>query len=309
MNIFLPDWTDESAYPDPADNTFTLSEWAWQFLRRNEGYQADWIEYVRSLDALANRVPSLTDVCRLETDPAFRRSAAGQAFRQLMDDGTGEEYDLVRDQVEWNHLSVAVLEGETSVTQVMRRAIRDGLPWRRCSYSSWLGRKWGMRRMRHPNLGGGAAAFVRSGVGFRELGARNPFVGSIEYCTPVFDLRLPVDVLRAQFECVISKKMMMKRARKMESTDAECVEEVTTRPERQRQNFRRYLQVLDAQSSGVARAEIVRVLRSDAVGDSAKTVRNWLIAAELLRDSAYLDLPLWERLSPQSQAKVRPQRS
>lgn len=37
---FPPDWKDPSAYPDP--ETLTLQQWAWEFLRRNPDYQADY---------------------------------------------------------------------------------------------------------------------------------------------------------------------------------------------------------------------------------------------------------------------------
>ena len=37
---WLPDWKDPSAYPDPKKTTDL--QWAWEFLRRNKQYQADW---------------------------------------------------------------------------------------------------------------------------------------------------------------------------------------------------------------------------------------------------------------------------
>ncbi len=36
----FPDWTDKSQYPDPDE--FSLSQWAWEFLRRNPKYQSDF---------------------------------------------------------------------------------------------------------------------------------------------------------------------------------------------------------------------------------------------------------------------------
>jgi hypothetical protein len=36
---WLPDWRDDSAYPDPS--TTTSRQWAWGFLRRNIKYQND----------------------------------------------------------------------------------------------------------------------------------------------------------------------------------------------------------------------------------------------------------------------------
>jgi hypothetical protein len=41
---WLPDWRDESLYPDP--KVTTLQEWAWQFLRRNSEYRHLWKENI-----------------------------------------------------------------------------------------------------------------------------------------------------------------------------------------------------------------------------------------------------------------------
>ena len=35
---WLPNWEDESAYPDPAGNV-SKEQWAWEFIRRNPDYQ------------------------------------------------------------------------------------------------------------------------------------------------------------------------------------------------------------------------------------------------------------------------------
>jgi hypothetical protein len=37
---WLPDWRDPSSYPDPKNTSRT--QWAWEFLRRNRSYQAEW---------------------------------------------------------------------------------------------------------------------------------------------------------------------------------------------------------------------------------------------------------------------------
>jgi hypothetical protein len=41
---WLPDWEDESQYPDP--QTAPLYQWAWEFLRRNEDYWKAWKELI-----------------------------------------------------------------------------------------------------------------------------------------------------------------------------------------------------------------------------------------------------------------------
>jgi hypothetical protein len=41
---WLPDWRNKSLYPDPSVTTHR--QWAWQFLRRNSGYQRSWEEII-----------------------------------------------------------------------------------------------------------------------------------------------------------------------------------------------------------------------------------------------------------------------
>ena len=66
MSFVAPDWRVESEYPSPDQNT-GLSFWAWQFLRRNREYNADWNKYSASLNQMAARVPELWPVVRAAT--------------------------------------------------------------------------------------------------------------------------------------------------------------------------------------------------------------------------------------------------
>ena len=47
---WLPDWRDESQYPDPVDTS--PQEWAWEYLRRNQEYQKKYQELATLLDKL-----------------------------------------------------------------------------------------------------------------------------------------------------------------------------------------------------------------------------------------------------------------
>jgi len=56
---WLPDWEDESQYPD-IENTSDV-QWAWEFLRRNKEYQNDWenlfpISFSKNIEAYKNMV-------------------------------------------------------------------------------------------------------------------------------------------------------------------------------------------------------------------------------------------------------------
>ena len=62
---WLPDWRDESAYPAP--NALSARHWAWQFLRRNPDYQADfarWQDLVATLPEKQEALPKLHEDLR-----------------------------------------------------------------------------------------------------------------------------------------------------------------------------------------------------------------------------------------------------
>ena len=53
---WLPDWKKATSYPDPDPDNTPMKQWAWEFLRRNSEYQADYqklisFEYGKIIDA------------------------------------------------------------------------------------------------------------------------------------------------------------------------------------------------------------------------------------------------------------------
>lgn len=98
---WLPDWRDESAYTDHGDD---LDDWAWEFLRRNPAYWADYARWAALPDTeVAEDGESVwsckfkinsgdwTDMKYFHADPpALPGETAGQYF-----DRTGELADLL----------------------------------------------------------------------------------------------------------------------------------------------------------------------------------------------------------------------
>lgn len=74
---WLPDWKDESKYPDPAKAVGRV--WAWEFLRRNTQYQELWEEYAALPHGLVysgHSAYALRDISeRLEQDFGVRNPA------------------------------------------------------------------------------------------------------------------------------------------------------------------------------------------------------------------------------------------
>ena len=67
--MIIEDWHDEAAYRALAD--YDGPAWAWAFLRRNPGYQAEWAEFNctwQALEAAYGRPPD-RDFCAWKNDP------------------------------------------------------------------------------------------------------------------------------------------------------------------------------------------------------------------------------------------------
>lgn len=61
MNGF-PDWSNKEQYPAKPDD-LTYTQWAWEFLRRNKSYQADYIA-VQEISDVAERQRQSTQIAR-----------------------------------------------------------------------------------------------------------------------------------------------------------------------------------------------------------------------------------------------------
>lgn len=76
-----PDWREKSDYDFASE--LSVGQWAWEFLRRNQGYRQDWEWFDRTWSLLEERYgrPPNRDFVRWKADP--------DAYR-LVDDASGE---------------------------------------------------------------------------------------------------------------------------------------------------------------------------------------------------------------------------
>lgn len=251
MSFVVPDWRNEFEYP-PNDDSLNLSFWAWQFLRRNSEYQRDWANYVTGLQEMTERLPELT---------------------RYMDFERGT---IKPDAPEFMH-ALAKAQPEFFVSNEA---------WGSISLQSEMGEKWGLCWLENPaswslsHEGG----FITEGGRLLSVALNNHHYGDPDYYTPVFDLRMPVEVLRAQFELILKER-------------DRCIEDGTLtpfsgRPERRRSLFQNYLRVLDARDSGASMLEIASVLAKHQDIDGAKVVRNWYNSANRIRNGDFIQLPI-----------------
>lgn len=115
-----PDWRTPADYPAPQDTG--LRRWAWEFLRRNQEYRADWAQLASALRAAAESQPELAPAvhCWLDArDDADALASSDLLSRWILDDA-----------------------------QLEHRVI-DGVPTS-FPFGGWFARKWGLGAMQSP---------------------------------------------------------------------------------------------------------------------------------------------------------------
>jgi len=292
----IADWTDATQYPVP-DASRSFSYWAWQFLRRNPQYQAQWKMYVDRLMSLAESVPAVAAYCAIHI-----RTAAGQGLARssaavdsalvgpplkLPIEAFRSQQDLAEERVEMRFYEFedAARPQPTGVTQ--SEFEQSGTRWiRDWPVAMGMGYQWGLQQLENPENDRLSPfnRFIRSGHSFTYAHTGFEHFRDRALAVPAFDLRLPVDVLRGQFE-----KVLEERERRIARNE---FEPHTDRPESRLLLFPFYLRVLDALSAGVSIPDIAKALRGGLHGDQNKTISNWRDQAKWLRDAGYMRLPL-----------------
>lgn len=113
-----PDWRNPADYPAPEGTS--PRRWAWEFLRRNPDYRADWEAFANRLRAAAGTRPALALAVRHELN--------------------GE----IADENSRLMLTAWFVEHEQ-----LEEGIDNGRPVR-APFDRWLARKWGLRQLENP---------------------------------------------------------------------------------------------------------------------------------------------------------------
>lgn len=268
MPFSPPDWRDELAYPSPKVQP-DLSYWAWQFLRRNPDYQAEWTAYAASLDQMASRVPALGPYVQVHCS-AHPDAGSMNAWRVCA--GGSPPFDLLWSLMQQPEIKAIQSSG-------------DGGPGLVGHQARALGMKWGLEELQHP----GADELHRSNR-FLNNGGTAYFVGEVanvddsNFAVMQFDLRLPIKSLEGQFRTLLNE-----RQRRI---DAKEIVAHGGRPERGLMNYTIYVRVLDAISAGATGTEVAALLAPQKDKDVAdKDFLNWKKAAIELRDKTYRTIP------------------
>ncbi|MFZ5659568.1 MAG: DNA -binding domain-containing protein [Pseudomonadota bacterium] len=247
---WIPDWTDQSKYP----SHHLLSYWAWEFLRRNAGYQNDYKAFSSLPDAIDNNT-------------------------------TGKWKGSLREPLHCFYCNPAAMPGETVEEYLIRNAHED---WQAIPMADYLCSKWGISPVPHDPSNDNPFAL---GPGFEEY--RPPIVDySDEGLVPtesgeiavLFNLAWPIeDQLEAAKEALLERRKTWEQLAGFKRR----------RQARERSSsYKTYLRLLDAELTGASVSDMADVLfphiRNIYPDFSANDrVKKSLQAARRMRDSGY----------------------
>lgn len=292
--FIAPDWRDAGAYSHLA--RAELRAIAWEFLRRNPGYQQAWGEFageLRGLVALDTAMASYVEYLLLPNTEQLRDGDGAPGSRW-----TDREHEALQDRLQWGLDSPDPDIREYGTWNALTR--RYAVPW-------------GVMRIVNPmsvlRFDGvifaaqgavsrpdwGAVSEIRSaGLQRVERDAKSAGAGVFsesQWLALLIDLSAPLEVIKADVMAHID------RARKGRIKRGNLVP-VTKRALR-KQVYVEYLRVLDGVAGGASAPEVGEVLAPRARNEVPdrprdKRFRAALKAAQQLRDGGYRMLPRLE---------------
>jgi hypothetical protein len=320
--FIAPDWRDGSQYPDPQNTS--PSQWAWEFLRRNADYQADWLHYVIQHQKIWAKHPETkdylewylerTEVARKTLRAKFATKADYEEYRKRTRDRLCE---IERAESFLYVFDPPRLEGESDFQHLQRTG-----EYARTLLADSLAEKWGLKTIQPPNcrdatfffgawfkktLGDGVSQLSRhywlnlEGVPSKKRQdratelinfMRQEYFEKPEIEVLGFDLTLPID---AQVERA-TKYLHQEQKRRASAGEITKI----TQKRYQSREYPKYLRAYDAQAAGIAPNDIVKTLlpkevaNNTAAGGYAPRAKiiNWIDSAKKLVKCDYKFVPL-----------------
>jgi hypothetical protein len=272
-----PDWKDGNAYSNL--KTASLAGIAWQFLRRNGDYQLAWQEYEKQTRKFACNNTKLSQY----VDYILLANPTKTDYEKLGEDG-----------IDQNEQS---------------RALRNAGHWYEYEPKRWqmldcyLGQKWGLKRIVHPDavfrnftvefLINGTEFTILSSAGLEALEKSDGVLtdlGNTKWLVPLIDLSMPLEVLQANIMGYIKTERDYR------------IKQGYVQPVKQRAlsnaKYIEYLQIFDGNKAGASIAEIglkVAPKQQNTERQRDKRIREALNTAIALVDGGYLSLPQLQR--------------
>ena len=216
------DWTNPDLYP--TGNEVLPERWAWEFLRRNPEYRADFQKMTSELATLASNVPT-ENTNWLERAPNWKLNVY-------------EPHPLLGESLKSWRLRCVTLGVYPQVTP----------------RKQWYAKRWHLHRMVDPDETFGNAirfeplaypkAVTWEGVGDYFAGDEENFSLRLPYVVLAFDLSKPIKQQLTKAEHFLQAKKKQAKALNIK------------RSSNRQQNFPTYLRVLDALGAGVKPKQI-----------------------------------------------------
>lgn len=332
-----PNWKDNAAYP--ITKATEPKRWAWEFLRRNQRYQADWKQFADAVLAKANEHPETLKYAvwfLTGTDEAWEEFKTQFTTQEDQDRAYLQYGNTIFDWQDGPLLAYdpPIESGENIATYKQR--VRK---WTRYALESYLGEKWGLDSIQNPcsvRMG------IRSGVHFKDArgsgwsipnidfrGDLNRFdanpirhfsreeyattliqglgtrLGRPELETITFNLSLPIDDQLDQVRAYLRAQARIRSAAR----------EITMipQPRYEARMYQDYLRAFDGKQAGATPAEIVGVLLPKEVKTNNAAhnytanskVKMWIKQASILVETGYRFIPLVANKAAKAKQKKR----
>lgn len=270
VDLSFRDWKNPKEYEM---GEVSVEQWAWEFLRRNSEYHADWHKFVEQCMAH----------CGISKDEA---------------DLSDLDWMYIQMECEWGSgLSVFVPEIEANESIELWRK-KHGSAAMQISLGRWLGNKWNLTKIVDPEIDSGYMHFapqpsfsyvvIKNGV-MTDWGHRGvqepPFEHLACEAKILFDLNLPID---AQLEHVRNHLYQIQQGLRVLGKLED------DKPSRLRTDkYEAYLRILDAINSGVTVKKVGEILqpwKSDDYSSEhgrTKSIEMQLREARRLVDGGY----------------------
>jgi hypothetical protein len=254
-------WRAGTGYPDP--RLTSMSQWAWEFLRRNPGYRADWHRYVKRCSMLRAKYGAETIGDREPTAFAFMVHA----------DRVATVYEPPRRRKESE--------------RAWLRRVGHG----HCvHWGSWLCRKWGL--LRHTPQDPTSRTFSEWWASSSALVWEVNSITSERPRAERTQLAYAFDLTRPLRPQVVQVERMLRERQKILINSGSLDRGVAHGRAQSGKIYQRYLRVLDALEDGVKAPGIAEALfpTEDTLSRTRK-VHAMIVTATQLRDSGFRLLP------------------
>lgn len=324
--ICRANWQNIDEYPDP--KSVGPRRWAWEFLRRNADYEADWQRLVSAMRTVALRHPEISGFVEcliVDTADSWNTLQAPFADEKAFAEARHRWHNLLDEAQEMNAFDPPLIAGETygDYLRRVRKSIRSPL-------ARALGKRWGVEHVYPPTNATNTVPRV-SFLGARALGVSLPNLDFrnlrehllkkdesdaswLKFCErTVMELgeEFPGDEamrgrkIAVSFDLQFPVKPQIESAlRHLEWLQGHLKTEGHLTPQRahkkQPREWLNYLRALDAAASGVKLDQIVKVLLPNEADKNTfalgyapkKKIEAWLAAGGALVESGYQEIAL-----------------